>query len=296
MLGSILSDILLVCRPRSRSCWPASDSLQVQGCGFIAAARWTGVVAVNAAVVDSVSSLMLIAAVALILPTVLYSTFPTTASGGDGDDIKDKILVFSRATAVVLLLIYVVYLYFQLWTHKDLFLDDNNGVDQDAYGEDGDKKDGKEKAGPAEQARPPLRDVYASVVLLAVSAVVIFRCTQFCIENLDAMSRSLNINKTFVAIVLIPLVSNACEFWQAVEAAGQKKLDFAINVVIGSILQIALFVLPFLVVAGWFMDRPMDLYFETSQTFMLFLAVMVVNQVLQDVKYTYLHGVMLLSM
>ncbi len=37
------------------------------------------------------------------------------------------------------------------------------------------------------------------------------------------------------------------------------------GVAIGSSIQIALFVTPFLVVLGWIMDRDMDLHFETCR-------------------------------
>ena len=80
-----------------------------------------------------------------------------------------------------------------------------------------------------------------------------------------------------------------------VAASRKKKINFVIRVIIGSILQIALFVLSILVAIGWLMGRAMDLYFETSQTYILLLAVVTVNQVLQVGQYMYLHGVMLLS-
>jgi hypothetical protein len=38
------------------------------------------------------------------------------------------------------------------------------------------------------------------------------------------------------------------------------------GVAIGSSIQIALFVTPFLVVLGWIMDRDMDLHFETCES------------------------------
>src|SRR3569833_768146 len=247
------------------------------------------------------SSLMLIAAVALILPTVLYSTSPSLSGGSE--DIKDKILVFSRATAAVLLLIYVVYLYFELWTHRDQFLDDSDCGDHEAYGNEKQHSPGllpdanaAAAKGKPPKAAPSTREVLLATTILLSAAAVVVNCTHYCIENLDGMARTLNISKTFVAIILIPMVSNACEFAQAVSTAGQKKIDFAITVIIGSILQLARGGRPARGGAGGRMDRAMDLYFETSQTFILFLAVLIVNQVLQDGQYTYLHGVMLLSM
>lgn len=242
---------------------------------------------------------MLVAAVALILPTILYSTLPT-----EGEDIHGKILSFSRATAVVLLLIYLIFLYFQLWTHPHVFLDEKDDVDHDTYGDSieeplqqqVDEATGEASESQEEDDRPSASDVYSAIATLIISAALITKCTQYFIGSLDKTAQSLHITKTFIAIFLIPLASNAPELSQVVAASKQRKINFAIGVIIGSILQIALLVLPLLVVIGWYMGRAMDLYFETSQTYILLLAVLSVNQVLQDGKYTYFHGIMLLSM
>jgi Ca2+:H+ antiporter len=221
----------------------------------------------------------------------------------------------------VLLAIYCIYIYFQLMTHKSIFLDedDDDDVDGDGDGdgsaagdngnsdekEDQDKETQDEdgKASSEEGLQPPpedddalsMREVYTAAFVLVLSAAVIMNCTHFVIESLDDTAKSLNINPTFVALMLLPIVSNASEFSTVVAASRMKKINFAIVVIVGSILQVALFVLPVLVILGWFMGQPMSLYFETSQTCILFLAVLMVNQVLQEGTYTYLHGVMLLS-
>jgi Ca2+:H+ antiporter len=243
---------------------------------------------------------MIITAVALILPTALYSTFSDTTNLGD------KMLSFSRATAAVLLAIYCIYLYFQLWTHTSVFLDEGDDVHDDgsAASDDGvsDECEGqreetqdKDQPPPGEGHAPPMWEVYKAAVVLVVSAAVIMKCTHFVIDSLDDMAKSVHINKTFVALMLLPIASNACEVSTVLAASQKQKVNFAVVVIVGSILQIALFVLPVLVVLGWFIGQPMSLNFETSQSCILFLAVMMVTQVLQEGTYTYLHGVMLLS-
>ncbi|KND87136.1 Vacuolar calcium ion transporter [Tolypocladium ophioglossoides CBS 100239] len=259
MLGSILSDILMVL-----------------GFCIIIAARSTGVIAVNSAVVDSLSSLMLMSAMALVLPTALYSTFPDTTGG---IDISISILSFSRATVAVLLLIYLAYLYFQLKTHSSLFTEDRDDADRGEYSHVPDapviptaggqaQEDGEEAEGVDDT--PSMREVSIAAVVLIISGVLIGKCTHSFMQRLDSITQALGITKTFVAIILIPVASNAPELTQVVAAARKQKIDFAIGVIIGSILQISLF------------------------TYILLFAVILVNQVLQDRQYTYLHGVMLL--
>lgn len=73
-------------------------------------------------------------------------------------------------------------------------------------------------------------------------------------------------------------------------------MDLAIGVAIGSSLQIAILVTPFLVVLGWAMGHEMTLYFQTFETTVFFVSVLVTNYLIQDGKSNYLEGAMLLGM
>ena len=60
----------------------------------------------------------------------------------------------------------------------------------------------------------------------------------------------------------------------------------------GSSIQIALLVTPFLVILGWTIGQPMTLHFETFETVVFFLSVLVVTYVIADGKSNYLEGAM----
>ena len=89
---------------------------------------------------------------------------------------------------------------------------------------------------------------------------------------------------------------NAPDAATIMAVSGGNKVNYGIGVIISSILQIALFVIPFLVMLGWILDQKLNLYFETFQTIMLFLSVLVVNRLLQDRVYTYVQGAMLVAL
>lgn len=291
MMGSILNDILLV-----------------QGICIIVGARSKGVIVVNSAVVDSLSSLMLVAAMAMVLPTALYAAIPRAHRKGAG--MKQRIVSFSRATSIVLLLIYLAYLYFQHKTHRSLFED---GQDGGGGGDDEAASDHSDDLIPASQpgsqgeeamrdcesgadldSTPSMQDISIVVVTLVLSSLAIGKCAYNIMQRLDETVKAFGVSQTFISLVIIPLASNAPEMTQVLAAAKKQKIDFAIAVIVGSILQIALFVLPALVIIGWFIGSTMDLYFEMSQTCVLLFAIVLVNQVLQDRQYTYLHGMMFL--
>jgi hypothetical protein len=72
--------------------------------------------------------------------------------------------------------------------------------------------------------------------------------------------------------------------------AWKGKMDLAIGVAIGSSLQIALFVTPFLVILGWIMNVDMTLHFHIFETMAFFISGLVVTFLIQDGKSNYLEG------
>jgi Ca2+:H+ antiporter len=115
------------------------------------------------------------------------------------------------------------------------------------------------------------------------------------VDSIDAIVASSGISKTFIGLILLPIVGNAAEHVTAVVVAYKDKMDLAVGVAIGSSLQIALFVTPFLVVLGWIIGQPMTLNFEGFETVVFFLSVLVVNYLIQDGKSNYLEGCMCLG-
>lgn len=62
-------------------------------------------------------------------------------------------------------------------------------------------------------------------------------------------------------------------------------MDLSIGFAVGSSMQIALFVLPGIVVVGWIAGKEdMMLYFDTFQIAILFVAVLLVNYLIQNGK------------
>ncbi|KAJ4360634.1 Vacuolar calcium ion transporter [Didymosphaeria variabile] len=263
MLGSILSNMLLVL-----------------GCCFLAGGIRAPEREFNATVASTMSSLMAVGSAALIIPATLYTAISEQSDHKIRDD-DPNIQLLSRGTAIILLLLYVLYIVFQLFTHHQLF--------SDVEAQEG----GDEEEGPKEG---DILGPVAAVVALVLVTVVIAFCADYLVDSIDSIVETAHINKTFIGLILIPIVGNAAEHVTAVVVALKGKMDLAINVAIGSSLQIALFVTPFLVILGWIMDRNMTLHFQGFETVIFFLSVLVVNYLIQDGKSNYLEGCMCLGM
>jgi len=64
---------------------------------------------------------------------------------------------------------------------------------------------------------------------------------------------------------------------------------------VGSSMQIALFVAPVLVLAGWLMGKPMDLNFNPFELVAVVVSVLIANSISSDGKSNWLEGTLLLA-
>mmetsp|Transcript_22767 Transcript_22767/g.56798 ORF Transcript_22767/g.56798 Transcript_22767/m.56798 type:complete len:128 (-) Transcript_22767:322-705(-) len=105
----------------------------------------------------------------------------------------------------------------------------------------------------------------------------------------------MGINQSFVGFVILPIVGNAAEHSTAITMAYKSKMDLALGVALGSATQIALFVVPFMVLTGWAIGQPLDLFFGAYETAITFVATVVVGFAVSDGETNWLEGASLLS-
>lgn len=223
---------------------------------------------------------MAVASASLIIPATLWAALQHS-DPEQQREAESKILILSRGTAIIMLALYVLYLYFQLKSHKRLF--EPESQEQDADEEQDGLKEG--------ETLPPI----AAAIALIIITVGVAVCAEYLVDSIDSIVERTGISKTFVGLILLPIVGNAAEHVTAVVVSWKDKMDLALGVAIGSSMQIALFVTPFLVVLGWIMDRDMTLQFKGFETVVFFLSVLVVNYLIQDGYSNYLEGAMCLG-
>lgn len=200
------------------------------------------------------SSLMAVSSASLIIPATLYAAMKTSET----TDTNENILLLSHATAIILLILYVLYLFFQLKTHTKLFDEERTPEER-------------------ENQEEPLLKPWAAGVALVVVTLMVAVCAEFLVDSIDSIVATAHISKTFIGLILLPIVGNAAEHVTAVVVAYKNKMDLAIGVAIGSSMQIALLVTPFLVILGWIIGKDMTLHFQTFETVVFFLSVLITN-------------------
>lgn len=305
MLGSILSNLLLVL-----------------GCCFVAGGVKYKSQRFNQTVAQTMSSLLALSMIGLLLPAAFHASLSKNAD-------ESITLSFSRGTSIILLGVYCFYLFFQLRTHRYLF-DEENSTDEpnvasiipppeeavadeptsltsDNYVID---ENSTQRPGSLHQRRSFLasrpKSIYDldnvkhlstidSLIILLLTTGLVSISADYLVSSIDSLVESSGLSKTFIGLILIPFVGNAAEHVTAVVVALKNKMDLAVGVAIGSSLQIALFVTPFLVLIGWVSDIPMSLFFSNYETAVMFTAVLITNYLILDGESNWLEGVMLLS-
>jgi Ca2+:H+ antiporter len=202
----------------------------------------------------------------LIIPAALVASLADSKI-----DITHTVLVVSRGTAIILLILYGLYLFFQLKSHAHIF--------------DGENEEG------GENEERVLTRIPAIIALLLVT-VLVSVCADYLVDSIEAVVSRTGMSRTFIGLILLPIVGNAAEHVTAAVVAYKGKMDLAIGVAIGSSLQIAIFVTPFLVILGWIIHRDMTLNFHGFETVVFFISVLVVNYLIIDGKSNYLEGAM----
>ena len=250
MLGSILSNLILVL-----------------GCSFVAGGYNRVMQQFSVTAAQTMSSVMCLSCISLIIP----ATFSATVNS----NYDSSVLALSRWTSIVLLIVYALYLVFQLKTHRALF---EGEVEMT---EDEDDIPGKD-----------LNKTQCIVMLGIVTLFVAF-CAEYLVGSIEAVVEATGLSSSFIGLVLLPIVGNAAEHVTAVFMAMKNKPDLAMNVAMGSSLQIALFLTPLLVIWGWVIDVPMSLYFHTFESILLFVSVYLANLVLEDGQSHWFEGVLL---
>ncbi|KAL5698614.1 Vacuolar cation/proton exchanger 2 [Ranunculus cassubicifolius] len=260
LLGSILSNMLLVL-----------------GCAFFTG----GIVHYNkiqlfdkaAAVVNS--GLLLMAVMGLMFPAVLHSTRTEVHFG------KSE-LSLSRFSSCIMLVAYASYLFFQLKSQQNYYRP--APVEEEAGHKDEDSDD----------EEVPEITQWEAIIWLGILTLWVSVISGYLVDAIQGASDSLNMPVSFISVILLPIVGNAAEHASAIMFAMKDKLDITLGVAIGSSTQISMFVIPFCVVVGWFMGKPMDLNFQLFETATLFITVLVVAFMLQEGTANYFKGLMLI--
>lgn len=220
----------------------------------------------NALAARSRCTSLILAAIALLALAVFHRV--ATKSGLTHE------LGLSLGISAILVLTYVLSLFFSLHTHRHLV---------------------STSAG-AEEAGHHVWSMSKSLGMLAGSTALIAWLAEILVGSVEHAAHVLGMSDVFVGVVVVATVGNAAEHSSAVLSAWKNRMDLALEISIGSSIQIALLVAPLLVFASFLIGpKPMPLLFTPAEVLAVAVAVVIAGQIASDGESNWLEGAQLLA-
>ena len=168
-------------------------------------------------------------------------------------------------------ILYILSLIFSFFTHKELYAV--------KYEEE------------EEEAKWSLKK---AIIILIIATIFIAIESELLVDGVEGITSKLGLSEIFVGIIVIPIIGNAAEHTTAIVMALKNKMDVAIEIAIGSSLQIILFVAPILVFLS-LLFTPMTIIFNQFELIALIVTVLIANKVAADGESNWLEGTQLVA-
>ncbi|KAJ5143118.1 Sodium/calcium exchanger membrane region [Penicillium bovifimosum] len=223
------------------------------------------------------TGLLLVAGFGLLIPSAFYSALRGSVNQEFTlEQLGEYSLTISRATAVILLVAFLIYIFFNQHSHSSIFddiLEKDEHHDEDRH---------------EEIARAKLTMLEC---LLAVTVALTCVCLSavFLVEEIEHIVER-GVSDNFLGLILVPLVEKAAEHLTAIDEAWDNQINFALFHCLAPSIQTALLNAPLTVIVGWGMGKDMSLNFEIFMIVLLVLSILVVGNFLRDGKSNYLEG------
>lgn len=209
------------------------------------------------------SSMLLFAVIGLSIPAVFTHTVRPELLNTQYEGL-------SIAVAIIMFTIYLLSIFFSFHTHKDVL-----GTIH-------------------EEAVESQWSFKKAIGVLVLSTVLIALESEFLVGSIESVTSTFGLSSLFVGIIIIAIIGNAAEHSTAIIMAAKNKMDIAVEIAIGSSLQIILFVAPILIFISLFFT-PMSIVFNEFELVAMFLAAIIANQVAGDGESNWLEGIQLIA-
>ena len=222
----------------------------------------------NPAHAGLLSTLLILAVVALSLPAVFDYTGRLRAHVQDMRITDES---FSLGAAVVLILLYGGNLVYTMFTHQSTFAD------------------GESKGHASWSIGVAAALMVVTTGLIALEAEAISR-------TLTETGEAAGLPPTFLGVIVLALVGTSADLFAACWFSYEGKISLALEICIGSSIQIALVVAPLLVLVSAVIWQPMTLVFHNPMyLFAIASTAFVVNAVARDGETNWFEGMLLIG-
>ncbi|PKY05322.1 hypothetical protein P168DRAFT_234326 [Aspergillus campestris IBT 28561] len=223
------------------------------------------------------SGLLLVAGFGLLIPSAFNAAVLSKATAPLPEALLNEYtLTISRATAVLLLVAFLMYLFYNLHSHHSIF---DEVLEKDEH-RDEDREEEKRRA---------KLTLVECLIAIAVSLACVCMSAVFLVQEIEHIVER-GVPDNFMGLILVPLVEKAAEHLTAIDEAWDNQINFALFHCLGPSIQTALLNAPLVVIVGWGLGKDMGLNFEIFMIVTVVLSILVVGNFLRDGKSNYLEG------
>ena len=141
----------------------------------------------------------------------------------------------------------------------------------------------------------PAWSMRSSIVALALATAGTAVTSEILVHSLQDFAKAAGLSEFFIAIVVVAVVGNAAEHGGAVVIARRGKMKLATQIAITSSAQVALFVLPVVLLLSFAFAHPLTLAFRPVELFAMGASAVFVAIVIRDGKARRWEGAMLIG-
>ncbi|MCM3115859.1 calcium/proton exchanger [Neobacillus sp. MER 74] len=189
---------------------------------------------------------------------------------------ETKTLSLSIGISVILIILYLAALFFKLVTHRGVY---HPSTEKNIAHEEEEPEWGKGRA----------------IAVLFIATIAVAYISEHLVHTFEYVGETLGWSELFIGIIIVAIVGNAAEHASAVVMAFKNKMDIAVEIAIGSTLQVAMFVLPVLVLASLFFDTTMPLLFSWQELIAMVSSVLLMVVISNDGESNWFEGLTLLA-
>ncbi|MRX73656.1 calcium/proton exchanger [Bacillus lacus] len=187
---------------------------------------------------------------------------------------EQRTFSLSIGISIILIGLYMAALFFRLVTHRGVYQHKTDAVD--------------------EHEEPEWSKKTATIVLLLATVAVAY-VSENLVHTFEVIGEEFGWSELFIGVIIVAIVGNAAEHASAIVMAYKNKMNIAVEIAVGSTLQIAMFIAPVLVLISLLFPVSMPLVFTLPELVAMGTAVLLMVAISNDGETNWFEGATLLA-
>ena len=189
-----------------------------------------------------------------------------------------KTMSLSIGISVILIVLYLAALFFKLVTHRGVYQHTEKGYQAEEHDEEEAEWSKKKAIG----------------IILAATVAVAY-VSENLVHTFSEVGETFGWSELFIGVIIVAIVGNAAEHASAIIMAFKNKMDIAVEIAVGSTLQVAMFVAPLLVLISLLFPTSMPLVFTLPELISMVTAVFLIVMISNDGETNWFEGLTLIA-